>query len=47
MIADGYPANVVGKGASALSLEDNLLLKGFVNLVEAINAQNGFFNDRR
>jgi hypothetical protein len=40
-----YPANVVVKCALTLSLEDNLLLKGFVNLVEAINAQDGFFND--
>jgi len=41
-----YPANVVVKGALALSPQNNLLLKGFVNLVEAINAQDGFFNNR-
>jgi hypothetical protein len=39
-------ANVVVKGALALSPQNNLLLKGFVNLVEAINSLNGFFNDR-
>jgi hypothetical protein len=38
-------ANVVVKGALALSPQNNLLLKGFVNLVKAINAQDGFFND--
>jgi hypothetical protein len=38
-------ANVVVKGALALSPQNNLLLKGFVNLAEAINSLNGFFND--
>jgi len=39
-------ANVIVKGALALSPQNNLLLKGFVNLVEAINAQDGCFNNR-
>ena len=38
-------ANVIVKGALALSPQNNLLLKGFVNLVEAINAQDGCFNN--
>jgi hypothetical protein len=39
-------ADVVVERALTLTPQDNLLLKGFVNLVEAINAQNGFFNNR-
>lgn len=38
-------ANVIVKGALALSPQNNLLLKGFVNLIEAINAQDGCFNN--
>jgi hypothetical protein len=40
------PSNVIAKGTLALSPQDDLLLKGFVNIVEAINAQDGFFNNR-
>ena len=39
-------ANVIVKRALALSPQNNLLLKGLVNLVEAINAQDGCFNNR-
>lgn len=39
-------ANIVVKGVLALSPQDDLLLKGFVNLVEAINSLNGCFNNR-
>jgi hypothetical protein len=39
-------ADVVVERALTLTPQDNLLLKGFVNLVEAINAQDGFSNDR-
>jgi hypothetical protein len=40
------PSNVIAKGTLALSPQDDLLLKGIVNIVEAINAQDGFFNNR-
>jgi hypothetical protein len=39
-------ADVVVERALTLTPQNNLLLKGFVNLVEAINAQDGFFNNR-
>jgi hypothetical protein len=40
------PANVIVKGALALSSQDDLLLKGFIDFLKAINTKNGFFNNR-
>jgi hypothetical protein len=40
-------ADVVIERALTLTPQDNLLLKRFVNIVEAINTQDGFFNDSR
>jgi len=38
--------NVVVERTLALSAKDDLLLKLFINLVKALNNQDGFFNNR-
>ncbi len=41
------PANVIVKRALALALQDDLLMKGLVNVLKTWYGQNRFVQDRR